>query len=145
LETGEIQSKPSTGRIVGFSFDKEGNIIGGDSVIGLVSVSRNGDRTILTNRVNDDNTLITYADVRKYFIKFKGCNDFKRWRYLFYRCFCSQTSMGWTKMGRISIFQSRHCITNSNWKSVEIFTKNKENYTYCSRDSICKRNNTFKK
>jgi hypothetical protein len=65
LETGEIQSKPSTGRIVGFGFDKDGNIIGGDTVIGLVSVSRTGERTILTNRVDDDNSLITYADVRK--------------------------------------------------------------------------------
>jgi len=63
IKTKEVKAFPSIGRIIGFDFDKEGDIIGCDCINGLVSISKNGDRMLLTNSVDEDGSPITYADV----------------------------------------------------------------------------------
>ena len=48
------------GRILGFDFDAQGNLIGADSVMGLVSIAPDRKVTVLTDTVNGDP--IRYAD-----------------------------------------------------------------------------------
>lgn len=61
LDGGEQLEFASTGgRVLGFDFDKQGNLIAADAVKGLLSISPEGFVKVLTDKVNNDP--IRYAD-----------------------------------------------------------------------------------